>query len=85
MLVPAAIVSGDAGANVPVLDVVLSATVNALLVATGLPKESSKAAVIVPEAVPAVKFCGAVVNAKRLAAAGLTVSCCVAERRPGTP
>ena len=78
-LAPAGIVSGDVGVNVPLLDVVLRLTVRALLVSTGLPRESSKATVIVPEATPAVKVCGAVLKARWLAAAGLTVSFCVAE------
>ena len=38
--------------------------------------------VIVPEATPAVSVCGAVVKTNWLAAAGLTVSCCVAEATP---
>ena len=68
----------------PAPDVELRLTVRALVVSTELPKESSKATVIVPEATPAVSDWGAVVKAKWLAAAGTTVSCCVAEDRPPT-
>ena len=66
----------------PAAEVVLSVTVVALVAATLFPKESSKAAVIVPDATPAVSVCAAVVNAKRLAAAALTLSCCEAEASP---
>ena len=37
---------------------------------------------IVSEATPATRVCGAVVKASWLATAGFTVSCCVAEARP---
>lgn len=78
---PAGIVTGDAGINVPVEEVVLSATVKGLAASTRLPRESSRATEIVPEATPAVSVCGAVVNTSWLAAAESTVSCCVAEVR----
>ena len=79
---PAGIVSGDSGVNVPAMEDVLRLTVNALPASTGLPKESSRATVIVSEATPATRVCGAVVKASWLATAGFTVSCCVAEARP---
>ncbi len=75
-------VNGEAGVNVPVPEVVSKPMVKALLASTGLPKASSKATVIVVEATPVVRVCGAVVKARRLAAAGLIVSCCVADARP---
>ena len=78
---PAGIVSGDKGANAPLLDVVVKLTVRALPASTGLPNESSSASVIVPDATPAVRVCGAVVKTSWLAAAGLTVSCCAAKAR----
>ena len=43
---------------------------------------SSNCTVIVPEATPAVSVCAAVVKTSLLAAAALTVSCCVAAVRP---
>ena len=78
------IVTGETGANAPFAEVVLRATVNALLASTGLPKASSSATVIVLEATPAVSVCGELVNANWLAAAGLIVSFCVAELTPAT-
>ena len=81
-LVPAASVSGEAGLNVPVPEDVLKLTVSAALASTEFPKASSRASVIVPDVAPAAIVCGAVVNARWLAAAGLTVSCCVAEASP---
>ena len=77
-LLPAGIANGETGANVPLPEVVLKATAKALLASTGLPNESRSATVIVPEATPAVNVCGEVVKVKWLAAAGLTVTCCVA-------
>ncbi len=82
VLAPAGIVSGETGVNVPFAEVVLRVTVNALPASTGLPKASSSATVIVLEATPAVSVCGELVNANWLAAAGLTVSFCVAEPTP---
>ena len=79
VLAPAAMVSGDEGANVPLLDVVLRVTVRALPASTGLPNESTNATVIVPEETPAVSVCGDVVKVKWLAAAATTVSFCVAD------
>ena len=76
---PAGIVSGDTGVKVPLLEVVLKLTLNALATVAGLPKASSNATVIIPEATPAVNVCDEVVNAKWLAAAAVTVSCCVAD------
>ena len=79
---PAGIVSGDVGANVLLLDVLFRFTVTALAASIRLPNESSNARVIVPEATPAVSVCGDVVNTSWLAAAGLTVSFCVADPTP---
>ena len=45
-------------------------TVRVPVALTVFPKLSSRATVIIPDATPAVRFCGDVVNAKRLAAAG---------------
>ena len=44
----------------------------------GLPYGSCRCTVIVPDATPAVTVTGEVVNTSLLAAAGTTVSCCVA-------
>ena len=66
----------------PLADVVLSVTASALEGATRLPKASSRATVIVLDATPAVSVCGAVVKAKWLTSAALTVSCCAAEATP---
>ena len=80
---PAGIVNGDAGVNVPLAEVVLKPTLSAgQSRLTVFPNVSSSATVIVPEATPAVSVCGVVVKTSWLAAAGLTVSCCVAEARP---
>ena len=79
---PAGIVTGDAGVNVPVAEVVFKLTVMGTPASTRLPKASSKATVIVPDATPAVKVCGTVLNTSRLASAALTVSCCVDEASP---
>ena len=51
---PAGIVRGDAGVNMPVEEVVLRLTVKLLPASTGLPRESSRVTVIVPEIIPAV-------------------------------
>ncbi len=69
--VPAGIVSNDDGVNEPVPDVLLRLTVTALLASATFPKASSSVTVIVPDATPAVRVCGEVVNARRLAAAGV--------------
>ncbi len=85
MPAPAGIVSDEAGMKTPLAEVVLRLTVSGPLASTGFPKASSRATMIVPPAMPAVRVCGAVVNASWLAAAGLTVSCCVAEVRRARP
>ena len=59
-LVPATIVSGDTGANVPLAEVVPKATVTSLLASTGLPKASSRITVIGCDATPAVNVCAGV-------------------------
>ena len=76
---PAGIVSGDCGVKPPLPEVVLKFTARALVASIKLPKASSSAIVIVPEATPAVSICGEVVKTTWLVAAGLTVSCCMAE------
>ena len=78
MAAPAAIDTGEAGENVPALEVVVKVTVTALAASTGLPKESSNARLIVLDGTSAVSVCGVVVKTRWLAAAGTTVSCCVA-------
>ena len=75
-------VNVETGVNVPVPESLLRLTVIAALAATGLPRESSRVTVIVPDVAPAVRVCAAVVNAKWLAVAGVTASCCVADARP---
>ncbi len=81
---PAGMVSGECGVKAPLEDVVLTFTASAPVASIRLPKASSRAIVIVPEATPAVSVCGAVVKTTSLVAAGLTVSCCVAEPIPPT-
>jgi len=80
VLDPVAIVSGPAGVNVAVPGEVLdNVTVRAASVVLGLLNGSNRCTVIVPDATPAVTVTGALVNTSLLAAAALTVSCCVAE------
>jgi hypothetical protein len=60
-------------------EVLDSVTVRAASVVFGLPYESCRCTVMAPEATPAVVVTAVEVNASLLAAAGLTVSTCVAE------
>ncbi len=75
-------VSGEIGTNVPPAEVEVRLTVTALPAVARLPKRSAIATVIGCEAMPATIVCGAVVKITWLAAAAVTVSCCVAEPRP---
>ena len=69
--------------NTPPVDVVVRPTVSPPEPAAAvLPKASSNCTVMVAEATPAMSACGTVMKTSLLAAAGLTVSCCVAERLP---
>src|SRR6516165_97064 len=80
MLEPLGIVSGLAGVKVTVpLELLANVTVLAASVVLGLLKESCRCTVMVPEATPAATVTGVVVNTSLVAAAALTVSCCVAE------
>ena len=79
LLEPEAI-DNELGVNVTVPgDELDSVTVRAASVVFGLPYESCRCTVIVPDAAPAVTVTGEVVNTSLLAAAGVTVSCCVAD------
>ena len=70
----------ELGVNVTVPPEVLdSVTIRAASVVLGLPKGSCRWTVMAPEATPAVAVTAVEVNANWLAAAGLTVSTCVAE------
>ena len=69
--------------NTPAVEVLVRLIVCPPAPATAaLPYVSSICTVIVPEATPAVSTCAAVVMRILLAAAGATVSSCVAEVRP---
>jgi hypothetical protein len=59
--------------------VLLSATEIVASLVFGLLYWSCRCTVIVPDAAPAVTVTAEVVNTSLLAAAGLTVSCCVAD------
>jgi hypothetical protein len=80
LLEPLLIVNGLAGLNVTVPPEVLdSVTVRAASAVFALPYASCRCTVMLPEATPAVVVTAVEVIASLLAAAGLTVSPCVAE------
>ncbi len=64
--------------NWPAAELVVKLTVCVLVAVATLLYASSNCTVIVPDVTPAVKVCAVVVNTSLLAAAGVTVSACVA-------